>query len=323
MVKHLYCIINHDGGDLKVPAGGAHLVPYRDVALVVKEMPLLDYASLPRDVLVQHLARHQSMIEEIVKERTAIPIKFGTSVGNDQELREILESGYPSFRQAIDRMAGKVEIDLIALWNDLDSALKEIGQREEIRRFKDCIVAVDQEELQEQAVELGRMLRSALVVENRKVKDEILDFLKGQVLEQRLHEHFDDRMLLNAAFLVRSDGKKELEERIDALDEKYSGRIDFRIIGPLPYHSFSTLEIKRITAGEIAEAMRIMGVKPGADGGEVKGAYRKLLRKYHPDKNPDNPDAQKNFEQFNQAYKILANCNEISCAKDAVTVRVI
>ncbi len=322
MAKHLYCVVSHNSGEPTVRAGGAHLVPYRDVALVVKEIPPVEYASLPRDILVRHLAHHQSTIEEIVQERTAIPIKFGTSARDEGELREILEAGYPSFRKAIDTMTGKVEIEVIALWNDLDPVLKEMGQREEIRRFREGIVTTSQEALREQAVELGRMVRVALEEENGRTRNDILAFLREQILEQRFHELFDDRMLMNVALLIRSSEKRALDERIEKLDKKYRGRIDFKIIGPLPSHSFSTLEIRKIAAGEVEEAMQVMGVNPGADLIEIKETYRKLLRKCHPDKNPDNPEAQKVFERFNQAYKTLTGCN-ILPSKDAIAIRVL
>lgn len=324
MAKHLYCIIDHDGGDVTLPADGAYVLPYRDVALVVRESPAIDYASLSQSIIVRHLANHQSLIEGIMKERTAIPIKFGTTVGEDDgELLEMLKSGYPSFKKAVDTMAGKVEVDIIAMWNDLDSILRELGGRDEIRMFKEDIVADSPEKLREQAVELGKMVRKALEEENGRVRDEIIIFLRGHFLEQRIREHFDDRMLMNVAFLVERDLLKAFEERIEELDKSYGGRIDFRVIGPLPPHSFSTLEIRRIGAREIEEAVDMVGVEAGADKDDVRKAYRKLLRKYHPDKNPNDPEAPNRFEKLNQACKILADCNVLPDGNGAISVRVL
>lgn len=325
MAKHLYCIISHDGGDMKALADGAYVVPYHDIALVVKESPFINYASLPKDTLIRHLANHQSLIEGIMEERTAVPIKFGTLVGDEGELLEMIEFGYPSFKKAVDSMAGKIEVDIIALWNDLDSILKELGQRDEIRRFKEDIVAVaaSPEKLREQVLELGKMVRTALEEENGRVRDEIMGILQDHLLDQRSHEHFDDRMLMNTALLVERDKKNALDERIEDLDKRYDGRIHFKIIGPLPPHSFSTLEIRRVEAREIEEAMHVMGLSAGADGDGVRKAYRKLLRKYHPDKNPNDPEAHKRFEMFNQAYKTLLDCYVLPQGKGAITVRVL
>jgi molecular chaperone DnaJ len=49
----------------------------------------------------------------------------------------------------------------------------------------------------------------------------------------------------------------------------------------------------------------VLGVSREAGADEVKKAYRKLAMQFHPDRNPDNPDAEKKFKEINQAYDVL------------------
>lgn len=49
----------------------------------------------------------------------------------------------------------------------------------------------------------------------------------------------------------------------------------------------------------------ILGVGPTASRSEIKTAYYKLARKFHPDANPENPAAAKVFEQVSEAYSVL------------------
>lgn len=51
----------------------------------------------------------------------------------------------------------------------------------------------------------------------------------------------------------------------------------------------------------------VLGVSKSATPDEIKKAYRQLAKKYHPDLNPDNKDAEAKFKEVNEAYEILSD----------------
>ncbi len=51
----------------------------------------------------------------------------------------------------------------------------------------------------------------------------------------------------------------------------------------------------------------LLGVSRDADGATIKTAYRKLALKYHPDRNPDDREAEERFKQVNEAYAVLSD----------------
>ena len=51
----------------------------------------------------------------------------------------------------------------------------------------------------------------------------------------------------------------------------------------------------------------LLGIKKDAQAAEIKKEYRKLSRKYHPDLNPDNPEAEEKFKEISEAYNVLSD----------------
>jgi len=58
---------------------------------------------------------------------------------------------------------------------------------------------------------------------------------------------------------------------------------------------------------EYKDYYKILGVDKNATEKQIKAAYRKLARQYHPDMNPNNPEAEARFKEINEAYEVLSD----------------
>ena len=61
---------------------------------------------------------------------------------------------------------------------------------------------------------------------------------------------------------------------------------------------------------EYKDYYKTLGVSKTASEKEIKQAYRKLARKYHPDVNPNNKDAEKTFKEINEANAVLSDAEK-------------
>ncbi|HAG22602.1 MAG TPA: molecular chaperone DnaJ, partial [Synergistaceae bacterium] len=59
--------------------------------------------------------------------------------------------------------------------------------------------------------------------------------------------------------------------------------------------------------GKEKDLYKVLGVPRDASQEDIKRAYRKLVRKYHPDANPGDKEAEQRFKAINEAYEVLGD----------------
>ena len=67
----------------------------------------------------------------------------------------------------------------------------------------------------------------------------------------------------------------------------------------------------------ISNPHKVLGVSEGASMDEIKRAYRKLAKQYHPDLHPDDPRANEKMQQINEAYDMLCNPDKYNARQQA------
>ncbi|MFQ5988174.1 MAG: GvpL/GvpF family gas vesicle protein [Dehalococcoidia bacterium] len=319
--KHLYGVMREgqqrDFGSIGVGdgQGRVYTIHYQGLAAIVSDTPMMAYDSVPRETLVRYLANHQFVIEQVMKSHAVIPIKFGTAVKDEEEVKQILAKGYQQFNAALEEMGDKIELEVVATWSDFDAILREIGEEQRVRDLRREAAARPPSEMEAAKIELGKMVKSALEERNANAASEIVDSLKGSAVEYCPHEVLDDSMIMNVAFLIPRDKEGEFDREVNQVNERYQDRVDFRCVGPLPPYSFSTVEVKRISFEEVNAARILLGLGEEATSDEIKESHRRLAHQFHPDQHPGDPEAQKHFEKITKAYRLLMDyCQQERCS---------
>jgi len=312
--RYIYGIIETNEKKSFDPCGfGAgeevYTVNHQDIACVVCNSPVQDYSSMLKETLGHFLIGHQKTIEKIMKDYTIIPMKFGTFASGNDEVVQVLRRSYSQFKELLSTMDGKIELDAVATWNDLNSIIKEIGEEDkQIKEFKAEITKkLSSQDLQDK-IKIGMMVKDALDKRREKEQAHIIDYLRKLKVDFQKHQVKDDNMILNCAFLLEKVKEPDFDLKLKELDKKYKQKVNFRCVGPLPPYSFATCQLKRVGYSQIDEAKRLLGLKDKVSLEEIKESYHRLAQKKHPDKHPNNTQLQEEFEKITCAYKLLTGC---------------
>jgi hypothetical protein len=243
---YLYGIIRHSGSlvfDAKPIGGGGNVVytiNFKDICAVVSNSDVMRYET--RRI---HLTAHQLVLEEIMKQFSVLPIRFSTisSSLDNSKIVKILENEYDKFNRLLEEMEGKKELGLkvVALEQPIYNHILE--KYDDIRVFKEKLAKLDPEKAHYQLMKIGEMVEKALDKEKEFLKTIMLDVLSPLVTDQKINDNYGERMVLNAAFLIKNEMEPAFDKEIIALDEKYGKLLTFKYVGTLPPYNFVNLVI--------------------------------------------------------------------------------
>lgn len=284
-----------------------YTISYQDISAVVSDSEIVDYPYMLKDVLAKLLVEHQKVIERIMNaEYTIIPMRLGTFAVHESEVRHILAKGYFIIKDIFNKIKDKIEIDMVATWSDFNAVLKEVAEERDVKEFKLSLLNKKEGITVNDQMKIGVMVKKALDEKREKYSEEIQNTLRTVSQDFRVHELMDDKMVANIAFLINKFMQEDFQKRIEELNNRFAEKLYFRCVGPLPPYSFYTLEIKRIQFKDLDWARKKLGfLNDSATKSEIKKVRQMLACSLHPDRNPNKPGIEREFDEVTKAYKVL------------------
>src|SRR3954468_960983 len=187
---------------------------------------------------------HEHVIESVMKSHTIIPMSFGTVFRTDDDIREVLRSIYPSLKDVLKQMAGKLEFGLKVTW-DRDRIVEELKrQDEEIHRFHLEITKKHLQSTYLARMQLGRMIDKALADRAAEYVRSIYEGLRTACVASRDNKPIGDKMILNAAFLIQRDREEEFDAAVNRIAKRFGSHLNFKYTGPWPPYNFVNIRLK-------------------------------------------------------------------------------
>lgn len=281
------------------------VVRYEDIGTAVSDVP----ESFKIDI--EEAGVHEKALQKIMETHTVIPIGFGVVAKDETEIRNVLKRARKKFQHILKNIDHKVQINIKISW-DKAILVSILEENEEIRTLSREIKENNDQSLR---IDLGRKVKSALDRKKNEYMENIEIALKSLADGFKESKILDQDTLMSASFLVDKRREQEFNARLEELERKYKGKLEFKSISPLPPYNFVNIEMKRIDFKAMEEARRILDLSQEISISEVNSAYNLLARECHPDLHPDDPLAEEKFKKLKNAHELLIKyCEHYLCS---------
>ncbi len=323
--KYLYCIISAPTGVASHRTKGAkinevspcygvginnqetNLIYCKDIAAVVSDTPIINFDNLDKEELTKHIAIHQKVNEEAMKDYDVIPMTFGIIAPSIDEALRILEKVYLQFKTALKKIEGKVEF-VVQVWWDQKKLLEELSNtNQEIQKLKQQASLKTSILGMPIKLKLGKLICRELETQRKTFINDIRAFLKSSSHDSTLNKLTDEEMIANFSFLIEKARESELDKKMQELGKKYDGKLRFKYIGPMPPYSFVNINLGLGNFELVNEARKLLGISEEVTFDEIKKAYYELSHQYHPDKHQGDLEKEEQMKKIVHAYDILEN----------------
>jgi hypothetical protein len=287
--------------------GEIQLIGHGDFTAVVMVLEKDQLVSPDRKELMQRLLVHQQLIEKFMEIAPVLPVKFATLAPNRESVELGLEVGSEKFSAAFNSLSGKVQFEVIVTW-DVAEVFAEIAKEPAVAKLKVDLAAMPESYGSVNLEPLGKLVKETLGLRRAETGKVLLDALVQVCVDNVVNPILNDSIILNLALLVDAKNADAFDRCLDELDSTYHGALTFRCVGPLPPHSFATVEITYLEPAKVTEACDILELDVARSTEEVRSAYHRLARKSHPDIAPDvavGEAASVSMAALTDAYKTL------------------
>jgi hypothetical protein len=234
-------------GAAAVTAEGVGSAPARvrlvrggDIAAVVSEVPA-DWRAAQRS----DLQAHDRVLSELVGRETVVPMRFGSVMGSDDEVRvRLLERHGAELTSLLRQLDGRVQMSVKVFYLEEALLRRLLKRHPDLKRRSRELEGLPVETTQALRIALGRDVADALQEQRALDGRLVVDALAPLAHDLRVEPTVSERQAATVQLLVDVERRPALDAVVDRLAEEWADEFALRYVGPLPPYSFSDLSVQ-------------------------------------------------------------------------------
>jgi len=228
---------------LGVGEAEVYTINHQRIAAAVSDSEFSEIDPTRRNVHAHTVAQ-----DELLKEYTLLPMGFGMIATDEDEVRGLLENNYRGLLSELNRLAGRIEVELKVFW-DQEAIMRElhlVGSHELAGIRAKLNAASSPLETRNLLVEAGKLVERIALNWKTKYAELVYIILKELSYDAKVNDPMGVKNLLNASFLIERSRESEFKERVYKLDSEFQGKVNFKYVGPLPPYNFVDLRLEPV-----------------------------------------------------------------------------
>ncbi len=299
---------NCGGGLDEINAGGGKkldCVSQGEVSVVFSDVPGDFHCRSGRKEFTEWMIFHHQVLNYLHSRSKVIPFKAGTTVSGVGALLGLMEGNSPLLTDLLRKIEILDEWNIVISFTDMQKVLHKAGERPEIKKLKE---EIQKKELitREDLIPVGIAIQGIVNEWKKRIASRVVSEIKAITNQIYINDLLDENTLISLALLTTRVGADQAEDFLNGFPEEEN--LTARLVGPMPPHSFYTMEVKLIGREDLVEALDALEITGIPDHRDLLKAKRSILNRIHPDKGPEDGDRPiqsvlRSFNLLNQYYR--------------------
>ncbi|MBR8838620.1 MAG: GvpL/GvpF family gas vesicle protein [Stigonema ocellatum SAG 48.90 = DSM 106950] len=177
----------------------------------------------------RNLITHERVLEQLMHEgfRTLLPLRFGLVVKDwDTVITQLIQPHKDSLHDLFQKLAGRREVSLKILWDTKSELQAMMDSNPDLKQKRDKMEGKILS--MEEVIQIGQLIERNLTDRKESVIEVFLNELNSLADEVVESAPMTEEMIYNAAFLIPWETESVFCERVEAIDQKFDGRLRIR-----------------------------------------------------------------------------------------------
>jgi gas vesicle protein GvpL/GvpF len=216
------------------PPGEIRLVRSGDLAALVSDVDITKPLGTPDDLQI-----HAAILDATVADAPVLPSRFGAVLASEEAVAaELLEANHDEFAAALRQLEGRAEYIVRGRYVEQVLLEEVLSENSRAARLRDRIREADPDATRKLRIQLGEIVNNAVANKRRADTNLLVSAMKEHCVSSDVRTATNELDAVYVAFLVETDKADELERVVRDLGDRWQGRVELNVRGPMAAYDF-------------------------------------------------------------------------------------